>query len=256
MACIINNSCRTNLYTWTVLRLALSWLLASSPFDGNGDVDVATWPTVRSQLETHEPGLGLIWHWLRHLSATFQKQFARHKSLKCPNSFATEQFDLLASKYSYTLSTSISTCPTAMELRFPHRAILIARVFAIPCNCFKCCFSSSLRLWSIFVASFIIGKNWFFVFARTEITINWANVTVQCWPPPAPSTFLAAEQASLFPLAELSYSRTWYVADMAAIPERCQVTGAIAAYTTYLQGTLDLLHLCLCTRPASGHIVA
>lgn len=27
------------------------------------------------------------------------------------------------------------------------------------------------------------------------------------------------------PLAELSYSRTWYVADMAAIPERCQVTG-------------------------------
>lgn len=67
-------------------------------FDGNGE-GASTWPSVRSQLETHEPGLGLIWHWLRHLSATFQKQFARHKSLKCPNSFATEQFDLSATEY-------------------------------------------------------------------------------------------------------------------------------------------------------------
>lgn len=67
-------------------------------FDGNGK-GASTWPSVRSQLETHEPGLGLIWHWLRHLSATFQKQFARHKSLKCPNSFETEQFDLSATKY-------------------------------------------------------------------------------------------------------------------------------------------------------------
>lgn len=51
----------------------------------------------------------------------------------------------------------------AQELRLPSRLTVVKRVFAILCNavgnCFKCCFSFSVGLWSIFVASFIIGKN-------------------------------------------------------------------------------------------------
>lgn len=124
------------------------------------------WPALRltvTETSTWRLGRPSAANWklmsLRHLSATFQKQFARHKSLKCPNSFATEQFDLLATKYFLYSFNELIYLPHSYGAEIAHRLILIARVLAIPCNCFKCCFSSSLSLWSIFVASFIIGKN-------------------------------------------------------------------------------------------------